>query len=320
MEEKVLDDKEAEELGIKIKPLPQDEPPMPEETTVEDGGMDGVNVPFTATLDEGYTEDGYEAEEIIPLDFSEVTEDDESLVMLTPEEAAAEVRRREEEARKLREEYEKLVAEGDVALAEKDYDLAKEKLSAANEIESDEVDMNVSYFRAYTRDFSMLDEFDVTAETYGLCYESAGEAFAEKVKKLFGDKATAEKERLEGIAKDKTATFESEQAERRTAFTARANKKNAQLLGFGIPLVVCAIVAIFCLAFINTIKGNLLVILSCVFGGLTVALLIPTLVFLKGFLDASRLVKENERMDTTALGLEILDLRDRISFYEEFLK
>ena len=223
MDEKILDDEEAELFGLKRK-RPAGAPPAEDAEgteTVEVVGMDGSaesaddlaedleGVPeeeLYARLDEGYTLDGYIDADAVPVDFSDAEEDDESLVMLSPEEAAETVRRREEKARQDKERFEKLFASGSAALDAGDFEKARECFTQANEFDPDDSEMNVGYMRAYSEDFTALDDPDMLSEVYGMCYESAGEAFLRRVEAGFCRLAEREPARI--LAVDASGTAE----------------------------------------------------------------------------------------------------------------
>ena len=248
----------------------------------------------------------------LPLALDELQEDDESLVNLTPEEAAALLKRREEKARQDKERYEKLKKEGEAALDNGDYKTARECFSKANEIFSDELDLNVGYMRAYSEDFTAWDKFETVMEVYEQCFASAGEPFAKRVKEAFGEKLQAQLTEWKKEEEASAASFNAAQAERREVFSARAKKQNGTLLKLCIPFFPALLICVLSLCFINAIEGNLFVILAVVFGAIAAILLIPTLIASKNAMNANRLLRENEDIYSTQEGRNLARLRDTI--------
>lgn len=334
MDEKILDDEEAEEFGFKrrIRPVTdgdaEDYGYSVKEAESDEPDGQSQEVPeeeLQASLDAGYTFDGYADMENVPLDFSEATEDDESLVMMSPEEAAATVRKREEKARKDREKFEKLVKKGNLALDKGNYEKAREYFTQANEFNSDDLDLNIGYMRAYSDDFSAeaimaMEDFDSVEEAYTQCYESAGDAFAKQLRTEAGERIKAAADTISAQEKEKSEAYAIVQEERRQTFSERSNRVNGRLMKMGLPFAVFLLAAVLCACFINAISGNILLILTIVFGVLAVGFLIPTLLAAKQSIDVSRLLRENEDLDSTAEGREILRLREEVDFLEKILE
>ncbi len=248
----------------------------------------------------------------VPLVFNEMQEDDESLVNLTPEEAAELLKKREEKARQDKERYEKLKKDGEAALDNGDYKTARECFSKANEIFTDELDLNVGYMRAYSEDFTAFKDFETVMEVYEQCFESAGEPFAKRVKEGFGEKLQAQLTEWKKEEAQVSASFTAAQSERREFFSARAKKQNGALLKLSIPFFPALLVCVLSLCFINAIEGNLFVILAVVFGAIAAILLIPTLIAAKNAMNANRLLRENEDIYSTQEGRSLARLRNRI--------
>ena len=336
MDEKILDDEEAELFGLKRKILPEEEGDADAREdfteTVEVKGMDAAENPsesdeeelpldeLEAKLDEGYTLDGYIDEDAVPLDFSDADADDESLVMLSPEEAAETVRRREEKARQDKELFEKLVHTGQAALDEGDYEKARESFTQANEFNSDDLEMNVGYMRAYSEDFTALDDPDMLAEVYEQCHNSGKKPFVERIRALFGDRIKTEAAAAEKRAEELRAEHEAETEERGKEISSRLSAATGTLLKLGLPFAVCAIAAILFAAFINAVEGSLFVILTAVFGGLGVILLVPTLFALRKTVAVNRSLRENERPDSTEAGQKSLEAEKCARFLRDCLK
>lgn len=318
MEEKILDEEEAELFGIKRKKQPAEEPLESQDEA--EYAEEAFETQLEAKLDEGYIEGGYVVREEDPFEFSEAEEDDESLVMLSPEEALALVRKREEKARKDKERCENLKKEGAAALGKGDFEKARECFTQANEFDPSDLEINVGYMRAYSEDFTLLEEFETLREVYEQCYESAQAPFANRVKEQFGSLLEESLKQAEAEEEAKSASFMAAQESRREEFSARSNGQNLRLFKLSVPMVFCAIVAVLCACFINAVQGYLFVVLSVAFGAAAVILAIPTVLIAKKAAEAARLLRENERLDSTEEGRQLERLRDKIDFILECLK
>lgn len=334
MDEKILDDEEAELFGLKRKILPdgneEDSALQDDSERAENADMDMAEDPLEteeevpleeleAKLDEGYTLDGYIDEDAVPVDFSDAEEDDESLVMLSPEEAAEAVRRREEKARRDKERFEKLLQAGQSALADGDFEKARESFTQANEFNSDDLQMNVGYMRAYSEDFTALDDPDMLAEVYDQCRNSAGTAFVEQIRGMFGDRIRQAAAQAERDAETFRAEHEAEKEERGKEISARLSAATGLVLKLGLPFAVCAVAAILFGGFVNSIEGNLFVILAIVFGALGVILLVPTLFALRKAVAVAARARENELPDSTEAGRKCLQAERCAQFLSDCL-
>lgn len=317
MEEKTLNDEEAEAFGLKRKILPNDE-------NAEDATNDLADteeIPLSAKLDEGYTEEGYARPvEFLPPELTDAEEDDESLVMLSPEEAERVVKEREEKAKKERELFEKLLKEGVAALENKDYEKARECFTQTNEIDADDLEVNVGYMRAYSEDFTATDDTEMLEEIYDQCFESAGKKFSDRIRDLFFDRLTEEKEKAQGAEEVAAKEYNAHYEERKEAYAARAAKTGGMLVKFGLPCALLVVAAIVFACLINAVAGNLFVILAVVCGVPALILLVPVLIFSKKAVIVARLQSENERIDSTEEGRELATIRKRIEFFDKCLE
>ena len=317
MEQRVLDEDEEELYGIRRKKILVKEG---EEETPE-GGEETGEENLTAELDDEYVYEGYPQEEGVPeYAFPQSDEDDESLVMLSPEEAERLVREREEQEKREEEEARRCIEEGNAALGKGDFAQARTLFDRANELRPDDLDVNVGYMRAHAEDFASLDDFDGVDKAYALCYDSAGEAFAGKIKKLFGDRLSALREETVREKEEKERVYRAEQQERRAALKARADKTGGNFMKVFMPLLVFALFAVVCASLVNVVEGNVLLILAVAAGVLFFVLLIPAILIGKKLIDLRRLQRENERDDSTEAGREIVALNDKIEFLDECLQ
>jgi tetratricopeptide (TPR) repeat protein len=305
MEERLLNEDEEELYGFKLKTDPLQ----------DDTGKD-----LQASSDEFFVQNELGEEEETEFEFPEATEDDESLVMLTPEQARKLVKKREEKAQKEKELFRQLTKEGKSALESKDYEKARECFTQANEFQPDDLELNVNYMRAYSEDFTALDDTETLRDVYAQCYESAGEPFAERIREMFGDVLKTELAELTEKEEKAYKKFAVGQEERREKYAARVNACGVKLLWTGIPCLVFGVAAIIFLSVIDAIQGNLFVILSAVCGGIAVLCLVAAAVFFNRYLNAHRLQTENESLSSTQEGRAVQSLRETIAFLKDCLK
>jgi tetratricopeptide (TPR) repeat protein len=273
-----------------------------------------------ASSDEFFVQNELGEGEEAEFEFPEATEDDESLVMLTPEQAKKLVKKRAEKAQKEKELFQKLLEEGKTALEVRDYEKAREYFTQANELNSDDLEVNVGYMRAYSEDFTALDDMEMLRDVYAQCYESAGEPFAKQIRETYGDVLKAALEKLTAQEEEAYEKFAFGQEERRAGYAARVNAWGTKLLWTGIPCLTLGVAAVIFLSLIDAIQGELFVILAAVCGGLAVALLVSVLIFSSRYLNARRLQTENENLSSTKDGRAVQNMRDAIAFLKDCLK
>ena len=138
MEERIIDDEYGR--GVRMK-------------KTKDGYVDVTD----EAIDTGAEEVQTEEEVAFEFPVLETDEDDETLAGLTPEEAMALIRQREEEARQRKEDYEKACAEGETLLAEGDFANAERVYEKALGLDQIAVEASVGYWRAKTENFPSLN-------------------------------------------------------------------------------------------------------------------------------------------------------------------
>jgi tetratricopeptide (TPR) repeat protein len=308
MEEKLLSEDEEELYGFKLKT-----DPLQDDAGELQASEDDFFVRNDSPEDEG-------EEEKAEFEFPEATEDDESLVMLTPEQAKKVVKKRAEKAQKAKELFQKLMEEGNAALEQKNYEKARESFTQANELQPDDLELNIGYMRAYSEDFTALDDAETLRDAYEQCYASAGEPFAVQIKERFGEvlqaalKTVSEKEE---IARRK---FEAAQEDRREGYTARVNKWGGKLLWTGIPCLAFGVAAVIFLSLIDAVQGNIFFILTLVCGGVALLTFGAVMLFCNRYLNARRLQTENEKLTSTKDGRALAELQDTVEFLENCLQ
>ncbi len=303
---------------------------MAEERIIDDEYGRGVKLRKTK---EGYVDVTDELADKAPVEEEEAEElsfafpmmedevDDEDLVGLTPEEAA-ELKKRKEEAAKLRrEEYEQTVAEGNELLATGSFRAAELKFEKALSLDDPATEASVGYWRAKTEDFTNPDalvdeyveagieslEFDLGYEAVDIIKRDYRAAFAKKYEELSQREAPL------------AASVEEKQTRRRRILKAR--RKN-RLIGFllsAIPMLVCiALTVVFGLKIGTTPDGKFVpVTIGCGVG--TFVFFIVFAVFTNRFINAQRMYKRNETLTATEEGAELFEIREYKELYGALL-
>lgn len=302
MEERMIDEEYGR--GIRLK-------------KTKDGYVD---VTDELVNDEENVED-VEVGEEIAFEFPMLEEDDEDLVGLSPEEALALRKKKEEEALALRQEYEKLCAEGNELLKTKSYKAAELKFENALQKDDVATEASVGYWRAKTEDFS---DPDVLIEEYleagfeSLEFDLGYEA-VEQIKK---DYKHVFEQRVEELAEQEAPLEESvlqKQENRRVILKKRIKKS---LTDFIIAAVPVLLTLVFTIIFATKIRstpdgefiwwtvgaGVLFVVAFSIFGG-----------FANKLINDCRINRANEDLSSTEDGANLLEVKEYKELYERFL-
>ena len=120
----------------------------------KDGYVDVTDAETDVEVDENEA-DGEEA--VFEFPTFDTDEDDEDLVGLTPEEAAAIRKQKEEEAAARKADYERCCKEGDELLATGSFHAAELKFEKALALDEEAIEASVGYWRAKTSNFTDPD-------------------------------------------------------------------------------------------------------------------------------------------------------------------
>ena len=304
MEERMIDDEYGR--GVRMK-------------KTKDGFVD-----VTDELAENATpEESVDEGEEIAFEFPvmEGEEDDEELVGLTPEQALALKKRREEEAAARKAEYERLCAEGEALLGENNFEQAEQKYEKALGFDDKATEASVGYWRAKTAEFSKPDELigeyveaGIESLEFDLGYEAAAivkrdyrEVFEKRVTEL----ATEETPLAEEV--------ESKQAARREILSARRKSRGLVCLLTAIPTLACLIVAIVLGLKNFTTPDSEYIMPTAILGGVFAVLFIVFLVVANKFINACRIYRTNERLSSTEEGERLTEIRAYKELYEALL-
>lgn len=294
MEERTLDD--DIEKGLKLR---KDENPDGE---AAEGGIEATE----------QTDDGGE----VVLDIPVVDEDNEELADMTPEQAAAYIKQKEEEQAKLLEQKDDLKAKAAEAEENGENDRAEELYYNILELDPYDLTANVGYARKITKDFSDYSDFNALKEVYDKGVENAEDDFTAAIKDTCEGNIRAEIDVLKGEETELFKKVEEKRASRREAFKAdyKAKKKDF-LIALVIFVVQTALAIIFAFK-ISSVTSAIYLIFTIGFGVLALGALILLLANTNKFSTAAHRVKENERDSSTKDGKELIALREKIEFLE----
>ena len=299
MEERIIDDEYGR--GVRLK-------------KTKDGYVD-----VTDDLAEE-TENGTEVEEEITFEFpmQDMDEDDEDLVGLSPEEAMALRKRKEEERAKRKEEYDNLCAEGENFLNEGSYSAAELKYEQALQLDELATEASVGYWRAKTANFANPDVLvgEYAKEGIDSMEYDLGIQATDLIRRDFHEKFVARVAELEIEEKPLAEIVEGKQQARREVIKERVKKGTIAFLCTVIPFAIALIVAVILGMKIPSTKDGSFIIPTVIAGVLTFALFIATLVCFNKFLNAMQMRGKNEKLSSTEEGAKLLQIRRYKKIYE----
>lgn len=304
MEERIIDDEYGR--GVRLK-------------KTKDGYVDVTDELANDTKD---TEDMEDAEEIaFAFPMMNVDEDDEDLVGLSPEEAAALIKQKEEEAAKRKAEYQRVCKEGDELLATGSFKTAELKFEKALLLDDEATEASVGYWRAKTENFAnpdvLMEEY-VDAGIENLEYD-LGYAAVEKIREQYQDVFRLRYNALceeEAPLADKV---ESKQARRREILSSRLKKSG---IAFGICSVLGLALLTLTIVFglqIPTTRENVHLIPTIICGAAFFVALIAFVIATNKFLNDLRMHAANEKLSSTEDGQRLEEIREYKELYACFL-
>ena len=291
MEERLID-KEDERL-IRIKK-------RADETDAED-----------ALAPEGEEADeSAEGEEEVLVTLPEADEDyDEDMVGLTASELAKVMARRKKEEEEAKAEYDKLVAAADEALANGDYEQAAPLYEQAACYPFADEKVFEGLWTARTQNFTQTAPFynDEYAEEIG-----GSDALKAFIRDKAGEALRQERDTMQKEEAELAPEVLEKQEERRQAFVGNRKYYGLRLVIFAGLMVLFAIAAIVSSTYIVRTLTMTPVILTSVFGGLTLISFIASLVFLLKYAGASKLCRMNDKLASTDEGARLEELRAKL--------
>lgn len=302
MEERIIDDEYGR--GVRLK-------------KTKDGYVDVTDAEVETEADEM---DGEEA--VFEFPTFDTDEDDEDLVGLTPEEAAALRKQKEEEEAQRKADYERCCKEGDELLETGSFRAAELKFEKALELDEEASEAAVGYWRAKTSNFT---DPDVLISEYA-------KAGIESLEHDLGDKAVeilkkehkgAFEKRIEELSEEEAplaASVEEKQAARRDVLKARVKRSTITFLAALIPTAVMLVLTIVFGLSNFTTRENTFVLPTILCGAGFLIFFIAFIVFANKWINDLRMRAANERLTSTADGARLVEIREYKDLYLALIK
>jgi hypothetical protein len=302
MEERIIDDEYGR--GIRLK-------------KTKDGYIDVTDELAEQNVENGQEGNEEEYEEEIAFEFPvfETDEDDEDLVGLSPEEAMALRRKKEEEAKQRKEDYRRACEEGEALLSSGSFKAAELKFEKALALDDIATDASVGYWRAKTQDFKnpdvLVDEY-VEAGSESLEYDLGYEAVVQ-IKKRYRKVFEAKANELQSEIKPLKEKVESAQQERREVLKERLKKSGVRFLCVTLPAIALLVLTIV-IGFKNlTTRDNTFVVPTIILGAAFFLSFIFFMIYTNKFINVLRLWRANGKIEATEEGARLIALQE----YEE---
>ena len=289
MEERIIDDEYGR--GIRMK-------------TTKDGYVDVTD----AALDKEAEE---ETAEEMTFEFPDIEEDDEDLVGLSPEEAAARARR-----------YEELLEQGRQLLEEENYPSAERTYERALGFDDVATAASVGYWRAKTENFANPDvlideyleagyenlEFDLGYEAVEIIKKEHKNSFAKRYKELTDEETPLKKE------------FEEKREARRSVLQPRLKKAWIAFACTALPFVVSLVLAVFFGLQNFTVSDGRYIPVTIVFAVVAVAAFGTFGVFTNKLINSRRIFRTNESLSSTEAGQRLMEIAEYKELYSYFVE
>ncbi len=244
-------------------------------------------------------------------------EDDEDLVGLTPEQAIALRKEKEEAAAKRKADYERLCKEGDELLQTGSFRSAELKFEKALSLDEEASEASVGYWRAKTADFTnpdvLISEY-AKAGVESLEYD-LGEKATEMMKKEY---RSAFEKRVQELAKEEAPLSQSvleKQENRRVVLKARVKRSTIAFLIALIPTAALLVLTIVFGLSNFTTRENTFVLPTILCGAGFFVFFIAFIVFANKWINDLRMRSANERLSSTEDGARLLEIREYKELY-----
>lgn len=303
MEERMIDDEYGR--GVRLK-------------KTKDGYVDVTDAELEA---DGM--DGEEAEEaVFEFPTFDTDEDDEDLVGLTPEEAAALRKQKEEEAAKSKADYERCCKEGDELLETGSFRAAELKFEKALALDEEATEASVGYWRAKTCNFTdpdvLVSEY-AKAGIESLEYD-LGEKAAEIVKKEYKGAFEKRVKELSDEEAPLAQSVEEKQSARRIVLKDRVKRST---IGFLVALLPTAALLVLTIVFglsNFTTREDTFVLPTILCGVGFVIFFIAFIVLANKWINDLRMRAANEKLASTEDGARLVEIREYKELYLALLK
>ena len=302
MEERIIDDEYGR--GVRLK-------------KTKDGYVDVTDAEVETEAGEM---DGEEA--VFEFPAFDTDEDDEDLVGLTPEEAAALRKQKEEEEAKRKADYERCCKEGDELLQTGSFRAAELKFEKALALDEEASEAAVGYWRAKTSNFTDPDVLISEYAKTGIesLEHDLGDKAAEIVKKEYKG---AFQKRVKEISEEEAPLakmVEEKQAARRIVLKDRVKRST---IGFLVGLIPTAVLLVLTIVFglsNFTTRENTFVLPTVLCGAGFLIFFIAFIVLANKWINDLRMRAANERLASTADGARLVEIREYKELYLALLK
>ena len=300
MEERIVDDEYGR--GVRLK-------------KTKDGYVDVTD----GEVPDDTQDEMQEAQEEALFEFPtfDTDEDDEDLVGLTPEQAIALRKEKEEAAAKRKADYERLCKEGDELLQTGSFRSAELKFEKALSLDEEASEASVGYWRAKTADFTnpdvLISEY-AKAGVESLEYD-LGEKATEMMKKEY---RSAFEKRVQELAKEEAPLSQSvleKQENRRVVLKARVKRSTIAFLIALIPTAALLVLTIVFGLSNFTTRENTFVLPTILCGAGFFVFFIAFIVFANKWINDLRMRSANERLSSTEDGARLLEIREYKELY-----
>lgn len=309
MEERLVDDEVGRKIRVKV---------------TADGRTDAVEEYADDLAQENEQEFEQEIENVEEYTFEipDLEEDDEDLVNLTPSEAVELRKKKAEEAAARQAEYERLCKEGKAFLESGSFRSAELKFEKALMLDEEAVDASYGYWCAKTENFAKSEvlteeyakegfdglEHDLGYGAVQLIRENHTEQFAEKIAELT--------EREKPLA----AVVEEKQATRRAYLKIRRWNAGVFFVASAVFMVAALVVALVFASKIFSRPDGEFILPTIISAGVFVVILTIFLICTNKFLNALRMYRANERLQSTEDGAELWKIRRYLELYQKLSK
>lgn len=303
MEERIIDDEYGR--GVRMR-------------KTKDGYVDVTD----EALDESYDDaEAAETEEEISFEFPDLEEDDEDLVGLSPEEALALRKKKEEEAALRAKTYAELVETGEKLLEEGSFKSAELSFEKALGYDDIATAASVGYWRAKTENFAkpeiLIDEY-LEAGYENLEFDLGYEA-TEIIKKEHGEVFRQRYEALEKEAAPLKEEVEGKRAERRRVLKPRLKKARIAFGCAAVVFAVCLTLAVYFGLKNFTVSSSEFIPLTIVFAALSVVAFVVFGIFTNKLINSGRIYRANENPAATEEGRKLMEIEEYKELYSRFL-
>ncbi len=248
-------------------------------------------------------------------------EDDEDLVGLSPAEALALRKKKEEEEAARFAEYQRLCAEGDALLETGSFHAAELKFEKALALDKEAVDASVGYWRAKTNDFANPDvlvgeyaEASIESLEFDLGYK-ATDIIREKYRATFEKRFKELTEEEKPLAEE----VETKQARRRQILKKRIKKSAIFAAVAALPTIVLLILTIVVGLKNFEVRGSEYVLPTIALGVGFFITFVAFLLLANKFINDMRMRKANDDLSATDAGAKLVQIRDYKEIYARLL-